>query len=239
MGGGVPSGLGDVSQHAVGVERGDDESFGNGQAVRAVGVVEQGDFEVAFAEVERAGKGVPEDARVGDAEGVEIVKCLTYSFLALVAAMVVGEKKGGHAGPPQVAGYLPRGAEAGVAAEVVAAEGGLQIGDGEIGSDPKRGYVLKAREKTVVAAFGVERALNLRGVEHDVAAEKQSDGRVGLWNCQGRGDSCGRMCLFARVDAKKKDGEQEKEEGCYWFHGREGIKKRFGRSVFSFISSIK
>ena len=155
----------------------DDEGWVGGEAVGAVGVVEEGD---AYA-LDVGDKGVETlertvglvGAYVVDAEGVEPLQRAPGSTRLAVEAVVVGGEEEVETRLLQGGGKLVGGREAGVARVGGASRGGFEIDHGIIGRRNLGGNQLETA-RVVIALAGAGRG-NLGLVLHGIARKKQGN----------------------------------------------------------------
>ena len=177
VGAGVPC-CGQVARHGRGVNAVDERTGRDGHAVRAVGVVEQGDRDAAAAEQQRVvapivGR-VAEDARVADAAALQLADGRADTHQSAVAAVVVGQHGDVDPGLVQRIGQRRGRAEDGIARiGLRVGERRLEVHDHEV-RGPETG-LKRCEDVSVVESAVAACRLDLRQVLHDVAAEEQPD----------------------------------------------------------------
>ena len=154
----------------------DDDITLDGDAVGTVGVIQESDFHAldvddirdALFSVLLAGIG----ADMGDAQRVEDVARAHQALVTTVQAVVVGGEKEVETHLPQLLGIAVGGAEAGIARVGFAAQGALQIDDGQVGAADVLGQILETGA-VIVGAVGLLGGSDLRGVLHRIAHKRQ------------------------------------------------------------------
>ena len=182
--------LGDVAAHESSVDKVDDVGAADGDAVGAVGVVEEGEADAVAVDdegvVEVAFGEVAVGAEMADIQIVESGDGAFETAAALVHAMVVGGGENVETGVAGCNGESVGRREAGVAGIGRAGKGDLEVDDGDIGGLNIVLNILKAWG-IVVGTVGLEGFAVERGMTHEVAGEDEAEarGRVGLGEAEG------------------------------------------------------
>ena len=179
--------LGDVGTQLKGVDEVDDVGMLDGQSVGAVGEVEQGYAQPIALEEEGIGEVarllVDIGAEMGHVEGVHHEDGALEACAMAVDAVVVGCEEDVEAGIDDGLQVLVGRTELGIAGVGLAAEGDLEVGDGDVGTLHLRAYACEALV-VVVRSVALECCLDLRPMLHEVASEEEAEVMV-VWGDDG------------------------------------------------------
>lgn len=208
----------EVADHEGRVDAVDDGASGNGEPVGRVGIVEQGETDAVPFEEQRVARhevdAVGKDARVADADALQLAGRAADAALAGIAAVVVGQHGHVDTRVAQCVGHRCRRAEAGIArVGRLGRERRLEVDDDGVGrckTGPEVGEDGAEVVASVVRACGGE----LRRVGHHVAGEEQPDAcglHGGIGSCR-RG---GLLWAGSRGSASgKEDRTAERGSQC-------------------------